>query len=55
MAIFVWLEEGMQMKEEWRSAAMECGGLSIGQGGMVVMLPLLVGNLENITRTLVCS
>ena len=28
MATFVWLEEGMQMKEEWRSAAMECGGLS---------------------------
>ena len=45
----------MQTKEEWRSAAMECGGLSGMEGGIVVMLPLLVGSLENISRTLVCT
>ena len=43
------------MKEEWRSAAMECGGLSGMEGGTVLMLLLLVGSLDCISHTLVCS
>ena len=54
-ATFVWLEEGMQMKEEWRSAAMECGGLSGMEGGTVVMQLLPVGNLDFISPTQVSS
>jgi hypothetical protein len=55
MAAFVWLEEGIRMKEEWRSAAMECGGPFIVQGGIVVMLLSPVGSLESISHTLVCK
>ena len=43
------------MKEEWRSAAMECGGLSGMEDGTVLMLLLLVGSLDCISHTLVCS
>ena len=45
----------MQAKEEWRSVAMECGGLSGMEGGIVVMLLLLVGNLDYISPIQVCS
>ena len=45
----------MQMKEEWRFAAMECGGLSGMQDGIVVMLLLPVGNLDCISHIQVCS
>ena len=54
MAIFVWLEGGMQMKEEWKSAAMECGELSLVQDGIAVMLLLLVGSVVYISPTQVC-
>jgi hypothetical protein len=43
------------MKEEWRSAAMECGGPSTVQDGIAVTLLSLVGNLESISHTLVCK
>ena len=55
MATFVWLEEERQMKEEWRSAVMDCGGLSGVEDGTVLMLLLLVGSLDCISHTLVCS
>ena len=55
MATFVWLEEGMQMKEEWRSAATECGELSGMEGGIVVMQLLPVGNSDFISPTQVSS
>ena len=55
MATFVWLEEEMQMKEELKSAAMGCGVLYINTDGIVVMLLSLVGSLESISHTLVCS
>ena len=45
----------MGMKEEWKSAAMECGELSIVQDGIAVKLLLLVGSLECISLTPVCS
>ena len=51
MAIFVWLEEEMQMKEEWRSAAMECGGLSGVEDGTVMMLLSFADNLDFIRPT----
>jgi hypothetical protein len=54
MATFVWLEEEIQTKEEWRSAAMECGGPFTVQDGIVVMLLSLVDSLESISHTLVC-
>ena len=38
----------MQMKEEWRYAAMECGGLFILPVGTVLMLELFVGNWDYI-------
>ena len=55
MAAFVWLEEEIQMKEEWRSAAMDYGGLSGVEDGTVMMLLSLVGSLESISHTLVCK
>ena len=54
MVTFVWLEDRMQMKEEWRSAAMECGGLFILPAGTVLMLELLVGNWDYIRHIPVC-
>ena len=51
MAVFVWLEVGMQAKEEWRSAAMEFGGLFGMEGGTVVMLWWFVDNLDSINHT----
>ena len=51
MAVFVWLEEGMQVKEEWRSAAM-VGGLSgVQEGGTATMLLLFADNLDSISHT----
>ena len=44
----------MQMKEEWRFAVMECGGLSWMQDGIVVMLLSLAGSLESISHSQVC-
>ena len=38
MVAFVWPEEGMQMKEEWRFAATEYGEPSGMEGGTVMML-----------------
>ena len=55
MATFVWLEEEIQTKEEWRSAAMECGGPFMIQDGIVVMLLLLVNSLDSISPIHVCS
>ena len=43
------------MKEEWRSAVMDCGEQSGMEDGIIVMLLLLVGNLDYISHTLVCS
>ena len=43
------------MKEEWRSATMDCGGQSGVEDGTVLMLLLLVGSLDCISHTLVCS
>ena len=54
-ATFVWLEEGIQMKEEWRSAATEYVGLSGVQDGTVLMLLLPVGNLDFISPNQVSS
>ena len=51
MAVFVWLEEGMQVKEEWRSAAMECGGLSGVEDGTATMLWWFADNLDSINHT----
>ena len=42
------------MKEEWRSAAMECGGLFIPPVGTVLMLELFVGNWDYIRHIPVC-
>ena len=52
MAVFVWLEEEMQVKEEWKSAAMEFGGLSgVQEGGTATMLLLFADNLDSISHT----
>ena len=55
MVAFVWPEEGMQMKEEWRFAATEYGGPSGMEGGTVMMLWLFADNLDSIRPTQVCS
>ena len=55
MDTFVWLEEEIQMKEGWRSAAMECGGPFMIQNGIVVMLLLLANSLDSISHIHVCS
>ena len=44
----------MQMKEEWRSAAMECGEQLIMEDGTVLMLELFVGNWDYIRHIPVC-
>ena len=43
------------MKEEWRSAAMECGGPFMIQDGIVAMLLLLANSLDCISHIQVCS
>ena len=48
MVVFVWLEEGMQEKEEWRFVAVDYGGLSMMVVGTVTMPLLLVDNLDSI-------
>ena len=48
MVVFVWLEEGMQVKEEWRFVAVDYGGLSMMVVGTVTMPLLLVDNLDSI-------
>ncbi len=39
------------MKEEWRSAAMECGELSGMDGGTVLMQLFFADNLDSIKPT----
>ena len=54
MGISVWLEEEMQMKEEWKSVAMKCGEPSGMEDGTVMMLPLFADNLDSIRPIQVC-
>lgn len=54
MVAFVWLEEGMQTKEEWRYVATDYGGPSGMDIGTVLMLSLFVENLDYTSHTQVC-
>ena len=53
MAAFVWLVPVVptQLKGEWSTAVMECGGLSVDQGLIQEMVKWCVDNLD--TRILV--
>ena len=44
----------MQMKEEWRFVAMECGGLYTVDSGIVLTLLLLASNFLYIKPIQVC-
>ena len=44
MVTFVWLEEEAGQREEWKCAAMECGGLSVEEDGTPWMLPWYAGS-----------